>query len=309
MKPTIGLIGCGRWGRLILRDLLKLGAEVEVTCVSDATAAQALATGARRAGRSLPEAGAVDAYVVATPAATHAAVLDAIVAAGKPIFVEKPMTVDAASARRLAALAPDRLFVMDKWRHHPGVDAMRAQAAAGALGAIRAIRTTRWQWSSPHRDVTPLWVLAPHDLSIILHILGRIPPLRHAAAVVPGRPELGFIATLADGEVQAIVDVGVVETGHRRACLVVGEHATLELTDAYDDRLRVRRGAPGSMDAAAEDLPVSTRLPLEAELDAFLAHVTGQGPAPHSSARDGALIVERLAEIEAALGLPPTPQS
>ena len=57
-----------------------------------------------------------------------------------------------------------------------------------------AIKTSRWQWSSPHGDVTPLWVLAPHDLSICLHVLGRIPPLRQAFALIPGRPDLGMIA-------------------------------------------------------------------------------------------------------------------
>lgn len=306
MSLRIGLIGCGRWGRLILRDLLALGAEVAVTCQSDETAAYARAAGARAAGTALPDPAQVDAYIIATPAATHAAVLETVIGAGKPIFVEKPMTTDAASARRLAALAPDRLFVMDKWRHHPGVEAMRREVAAGSLGRVSAIRASRWQWSSPHRDVTPLWVLTPHDLAITLHVLGRLPPLAQAFAVVPGRPELGFIAVLQDAEVQVIVEAGIVETGHRRRCLVVGERGALELTDAYDAGLQVRRGAPG--DAAAETLvlPLSPEMPLEAELRAFLAHIRGEGPAPHSSARDGALVVERLAQIEAALSLAPT---
>jgi predicted dehydrogenase len=305
MSPRVGLIGCGRWGRLILRDVLKLGAEVTVTCLTDETAAFARAQGARAAGRALPDPAEIDAYVVATPAATHATVLEAIVAAGKPIFVEKPMTTDTASAKRFAALAPDRLFVMDKWRHHPGIEAMRREAASGALGRVSAIRASRWQWSSPHRDVTPLWVLTPHDLAITLHVLGRLPPLAQAFAVVPGRPELGFIAVLRDAETQVIVEAGIVETGHRRRCLVVGDLGVLELTDAYDDSVQLRRGPPGEAAAEAVTLPVSTEMPLEAELRVFLAHLRGEGPPPHSSARDSALVVERLAEIEAALGLPP----
>lgn len=305
MSQRIGLIGCGRWGRLILRDLVKLGAKVAVTCLTEDTAAFARSVGARSAGRALPDPATLDAYVVATPAASHAAVLEAIVGAGKPIFVEKPLTTDVASARRLAALAPERLFVMDKWRHHPGVEAMRREAASGALGRIAAIRASRWQWSSPHRDVSPLWVLTPHDLAIALHILGRLPPLAHAFAVVPGRPELGFIAVLGDAETQVIVEAGIVETGHRRRCLVVGELGTLELTDAYDAGLQLRRGAPGDAAAAAEVLPISAEMPLEAELRAFLAHIRGEGPPPHSSAGDSLLVVERLAEIEAALGLAP----
>jgi predicted dehydrogenase len=305
MTTRIGLIGCGRWGRLILRDLLKLGAEVEVASATEATAAFARSAGARWAGTTLPDPDRLDAWVVATPTITHAAMLERIVGTGKPIFVEKPMTADVASARRLAQAAPDRLFIMDKWRHHPGIEAMRREVAAGALGRVAAIRASRWQWSSPHLDVSPLWILTPHDLAITLHILGRLPPVAQAFAVVAGRPELGTTAVLKDDDVQVILESGIIETGHRRRCLVVGERGTLELTDAYDEGLRVRRGAPGDAAAVEGFLPISGEMPLEAELRVFLAHVRGEGPPPHSSARDGLLIVERLAEIDSALGLPP----
>ena len=301
MSLRIGLVGCGRWGRLILRDLLALGAEVQVTCRSEATMAAALSAGAASAGAALPDAGTVDAYVVASPTATHAQVLDALIPTGRPIYVEKPMTADVASARRLAAAAPDRLFVMDKWRYHPAIEAMRREAAAGALGQVLSIKTSRWQWSSPHLDVSPLWILAPHDLSIALHILGRIPPLRDAFAVAPGRPDLGLSARLGDADTHVLVDIGVVSAEHRRRCLLVGTKATLELTDAYDDRLLVRRGAPGDPAAIAEVQPVGAEMPLQAELRAFLAHVRGEGPPPMSSAAEGLAVVERLAEIEAAL--------
>jgi predicted dehydrogenase len=301
MSPRIGLVGCGRWGRLILRDLLALGAEVDVGCRSASTAAAAERAGARRARPGLPDPADVDAYVVATTTDSHAAVLETLVETGKPIFVEKPMTADVASARRLAAAAPERLFVMDKWRYHPGVEAMRAQAACGALGRVLAIRTARRQWSSPHSDVSPLWILAPHDLAIAYHILGRIPPLAQAWAMVPGRPQLGMTALLRDEQTQVTVEIGVVDAAHRRRCLVVGEQATLELADAYDQGLSVRRGAPGDAAATEAVIPLSAEMPLEAELRAFLAHVRGDGPPPLSSAREGLMVVERLAEIEAAL--------
>lgn len=303
MTLRIGLVGCGRWGRVILRDLLALGAEVQVSCSSEATAAAALRAGAKSAGSALPDAGAVDAYVVATPTATHAEVLDALVPTGRPIYAEKPMTSDVASARRLAAAAPDRLFVMDKWRYHPAIEAMRREAAAGAVGRVLSIKTSRWQWSSPHRDVSPLWILAPHDLSIALHVLGRIPPLRDAFAAAPGRPDLGLSARLGDADTHVLIDIGVASTEHQRRCLLIGTEATLELTDAYDDRLLVRRGPPGDPAAVAEVLPVGAEMPLLAELRAFLAHVRGEGPPPMSSAAEGLAIVERLAEIEAALGV------
>jgi len=305
MSIRIGLVGCGRWGKHILRDLLSLGAEVRVTCLSEATAAEARKAGAHDAGTTLPVSGAVDAYVVATPTATHAVVLDGLVGTGRPIFVEKPMTADVASARRLAKAAPSTLFVMDKWRYHPAIEAMRQEAASGAIGDVLAIRTSRWQWSNPHRDVSPLWILAPHDLSISLHILGRIPPLRQALTLVPGRAELGLIAVLADELAQVTVEIGTMSPTHRRRCLVVGTKASLELEDAHDDRILVRHGAPGDHAATAKVIPVGTEMPLLAELRAFLAHVRGEGPPPLSAADEGLQVVTRLAEIEAELSRVP----
>ena len=65
----------------------------------------------------LPE---VEGIVVATPTSTHAEVVEEALGLGVPVFVEKPLTDDAAAAERLASAAEDRLFVMDKWRYHSG---------------------------------------------------------------------------------------------------------------------------------------------------------------------------------------------
>lgn len=299
MSLRIGLVGCGRWGRLILRDLVALGAQVQVACRTEATAEHARKAGALAAGTALPDD--QDAYVVATPTITHAAILDQLVGRGRPIFVEKPLTADVASARRLAAAAPSTLFVMDKWRYHPGIEAMRQAALAGELGDVVCLRASRWQWSSPHVDVSPLWILAPHDLSIAMHVLGRIPPLIDAFPMVAGRPELGLVARLGDERTQVVIDIGVTSTEHRRRVSVIGSQATLELADAYDDRLLVRRGPPGDAAAVDEERPLATEMPLMAELRAFLAHIRGEGPPPMSSAAEGLAIVERLAEIDAAV--------
>ena len=67
----------------------------------------------------------------------------ALLRAGMCATGPESMTADAASARRLAERAPDRLFVMDKWRYHPGVEAMRREARSGRLGRVLTIRTSR----------------------------------------------------------------------------------------------------------------------------------------------------------------------
>lgn len=298
----IGLVGCGRWGRHILRDLRAGGAEVHVAARGAESRARAAEGGAASIVDDAADLPLMDGYVVASPTITHADVLDGLIATGKPLFVEKPMTNDPARARRLVEQAGERLFVMDKWRYHPVVEAMRDEIASGNIGEVLAIHSVRQSWSQPHTDVSALWILAPHDLAITLHITGRLPPLVAAFAAAPGRPDLGVTAMLGGaGFPNIMLDIGVASPEYRRRCHVIGSRASMDLRDGYEERLFIRDGAPGDPAATERIRMTSAAMPLRAELDRFLAFVGGTGPAPMSSAAEGLLIVERVAEIEAML--------
>lgn len=302
---AVGLIGFGRWGRHIFRDLRDLGAAVHVVAPSAASRQAAVAAGAVAVHAwpdALPD---LDGYVVATPTVTHAAVIDALLGRDRPIFVEKAMTNDLTAARRLVERAADRLFVMDKWRYHAGIAALAAQARSGALGDLVAIRTFRLGWGHPHRDVDAVWILLPHDLAIALEILGALPAARAAYSLTPGRPGSDLLAILGDGPGGPIVtcEVSANHPVSRRAVTVIGTRATAQLADTYDDRIEIVAGTPGAAPAAPTSVSISDTLPLRAELAAFLAHLRG-GPPPRSSAREGLLVVERIHELRHLAGLP-----
>jgi predicted dehydrogenase len=299
----IGLVGCGRWGRLILRDLRAAGIEVHVAARGAESRARAVEGGAASVVGDVADLPVMDGYVVASPTITHADVLDSLISTGKPLFVEKPMTNDPARARRLVEQAGDRLFVMDKWRYHPVVEAMRDEIASGNIGEVLGINLIRQGWSNPHKDVSGLWILAPHDLSIVLHLTGRIPPVIVALPAAPGRADLGVTAHLGGpGFPSVMMDLGIASPEHRRRCQVIGSKGCLELRDGYEERLFIRDGAPGDPAATERVRMTNDAMPLRAELDRFVAFVGGTGPAPMSSAAEGLLIVERVAEIEALVG-------
>lgn len=304
MTIRIGLIGCGRWGKLILRDLIASGAEVHVTCLQDDTVADALARGACTASQSLATSAAMDGYVVATPTITHADVITSLLPTGRPIFVEKPMTADLASARRIVAAAGDRLFVMDKWRYHPAIEAMRQEIAHGRIGTPLAVRFARWQWAQPHLDVSPLWILVPHDLSITQHLIGDLPTLTHARLAVAARPDLGATLLFGTGDQPRItMEYGIASPDHRRHCLVIGSQATMELRGGYETDVHIRRGPPADPSATEQVLAVGNAMPLLKEIECFLAFVRGTGPAPLSPTTDALRVVEALTEIDARLAL------
>src|ERR1041384_6958925 len=118
---NVGLVGCGRWGVNILRDLRSLGCDVPVVARSQESVARARDGGASAVVRDVSELSHVDGIVVATTTSSHAEVVEAALDHGVPVFVEKPVCTDSQRAVRLSELGGGRLFVMDKWRYHPGV--------------------------------------------------------------------------------------------------------------------------------------------------------------------------------------------
>jgi predicted dehydrogenase len=172
----IGLVGCGRWGANIAHDLLAMSVRLEI---ADPV------TGAYASLRELPEC---DAYVVATPSTTHVGVLADLLPYGKPIFCEKPLGTSSDALEGLPATAHELVFVMDKWRYHPAIEALRDFATEGGLGQFHGIATRRLDSTHAHTDVDCTWILLPHELSIATEILGRAPEAVAAkAAVVRGQ--------------------------------------------------------------------------------------------------------------------------
>lgn len=304
---VVGLVGCGRWGKNIVRDLRSLGVAVHVADIAAEARANALAHGAASVCTQVDELPSADGYIVAAPTIWHADIAETLLARGRPVFVEKPLSQDVTRARALFALAPERLFVMEKWRYHPGVEALAREAHSGALGDVLAVRTYRLGWELPHTDVDAAWILLPHDLSIAYEILGHLPPAHAAFANVPARPDLDMTAILRDatGRCQVVSEISTRHPVVRRAVVVIGTRACAQLEGACEDRIQImdtrRAGAPP---ADMREVRFDAAMPLFRELEAFVSHLCG-GPAPRSSAYEGLQVVERIATLRALAGLQP----
>jgi predicted dehydrogenase len=294
MATRVGLVGCGRWGGLILRDLVTLGCEIPVVARSEASRERAREGGAKTIVADIASLEAVDGVVVATPTITHADVVEEILELGVPVFVEKPLTADVASARRLAAAAPDRLFVMDKWRYHPGVRELARIARSGELGPVVGIHSRRVALGHKHKDVNTVWIHAPHDLVIALEILGQVPEPRHAVPELVDGELAGLTAILGESP-WVVIEVSALAPGHRRELRLVCEQGVAQLDGGYAENVVIAR-AGKIEEEAVERRAVAGELPLLAELRAFVEHLQGGTP-PKSSAADGVVIVESVAAM------------
>lgn len=262
----------------------------------------ARAAGAHDVRERMAELRAVDGLVIATPTVTHYDV--AIEVAERfpdtPIFCEKPLTVDLGQARDIARRAGDRLFVMDKWRYHPGVIALAAIARSGELGPVEGLRTTRVQWGHPHTDVDAVWILLPHDLSIAREVLGDIPAPVAARVDRDSRGVTGLIGLLGERPWLSVEVSARRPTTVREVQLYCRDGVAI-LADGHSGSIQVVRSRVG--EATVENRPIDATPPLLAELTGFVAYVRGDGRPPKSSAADGVEAVRVITELRRLAGV------
>jgi predicted dehydrogenase len=120
----------------------------------------------------------VDAVVLATPVSSHHSLGKAALKAGKHLLVEKPLTADIAQAEDLIATAARQkliLMVDHIFVYSPAVRKMKEVVDSGQLGDLLFVDSVRINLGLFQRDINVVWDLAPHDLSIIDHLVGRLP--------------------------------------------------------------------------------------------------------------------------------------
>jgi UDP-2-acetamido-3-amino-2,3-dideoxy-glucuronate N-acetyltransferase len=181
-KTSVALIGLGHWGRNIARNLDLLNTlDVFYDADPDTRLKYAKQYPRARAAESVEEIlsdHAIHAVMIATPAATHGALVDRVLDAGKHVFVEKPICLDVAEARRLNAKATASglvLMVGHLLLYHPTYRSLKRLVSASELGELRYIYSNRLSLGRIRREENALWSFAPHDVSMIVDLAGRLP--------------------------------------------------------------------------------------------------------------------------------------
>jgi len=296
----IGLVGCGRWGRNILRDLCSLGCHVSVADVDAKACSDAQNGGAARTYNQATALPAVDGIVIATPTTDHAETIFSVLDRQVPVFCEKPLTPDAATAMKIARRDRNRrVYMMDKWRYHPGVQALGKIARDGNLGRVQQIHTIRVQWGQPHKDVDGVWILAPHDLSIVHQILGELPAPVYATGEFTDNQMDGMIAVLGRDPVVVINVSARVPLKQRMISLSCSKGVAV-LTDPLADHIELWRcTSRNGFDQQPERRSISTRMPLLIELEHFCGYIRGgEEPLTDSvGAAEQVSVIEQLRQM------------
>ncbi len=248
----LAIVGAGAWGVNHVRAFARQkGAQVIYVCdPSEDALARALplapgARGAREPDAVLADA-SVDAVILATPAVTHARLAREALAAGKHVLVEKPLALSAADAEAVVAEAEragKTLMVGHLMLYHPAMDRLGKMIAAGELGTLLYIYALRVNLGRLRRDENAMWSLAPHDVSMILHLLGEEPETvtaRGGSYLQKGIPDVAFVNLRFPSGVLAQIQLSWLDPRKERRLTIVGSRKMVEFDDAHPvEKLRI----------------------------------------------------------------------
>lgn len=326
----IGVIGAGLWGPHLIRNF-QTGGRSRVVAVAEPREDRR-----RRMAEAHPDIEIevdgprlllrrdLDAVVVASPTESHFRFARAALQRGLHVFVEKPLARTVAEAEDLRDLAESAgrvLFVGHVFLFNNGVRAARALLESGTLGRIHYLQSSRTNLGPVRTDVSALWDLAPHDISIFQYWLGRAPLRAIAKGGVymnPGIEDVVFatleypegmlaslhVAWLAPHKVRQITVVGdrkmlVFDDRNAQQPLTLYDKSVVADTSLpFDDTLAGFRSS--IRDGEISIPPVIPGEPLRAECEQFLDCVR-DGASPLSGAAEGVAVVRILDGIERSL--------
>jgi len=178
----VAVLGCGYWGQNLVRNFASLGVLHAVCDPSETGRAKARELSADAHIYSEMEAALddpnIDAVVIATPAETHVPLIKAAIERGKDVFVEKPLAVhyhDGLAMMRLADQHQRILMVGHLLEYHPAVEKLSALISSGELGKLQYIYSNRLNFGKVRIEENALWSFAPHDIAVILRLMGEEP--------------------------------------------------------------------------------------------------------------------------------------
>jgi len=315
--PQVAVIGCGYWGRNHVRNYAELGA---LAAVWDRhpDRAQALADLHGAPVRSYEDILAdpfVDAVVLALPPSQHHPFGQRALEAGKHVFVEKPMALDMGEARALCDTADRldrRLMVGHILQYHPAFAAVLDLLQRGEIGRLFYVSSNRLNLGKVRREEDAFWALAPHDVSMILSLVGSEPPQVDASGGAYLHTTIADMTSaqlVFPGGEQAHIAVSWLHPFKEQKLTVVGSKGMLVFDDGEPWERKVMRfgyrieGPPQMPSAVKEEgvpVPLEPKEPLRQECLHFLDCIR-TGARPRTDGWEGLRVLSVLTRVSEAL--------
>lgn len=285
-QAKIAVLGAGYWGKNLVRNFHQLEALAAVCDPSEAGQATA-----RAIAPDIPvyddfEAVFLDpdiqGIVIATPAVTHAELSQKALLAGKDVFCEKPLALHYRDAKQLVKLASEQsrmLMVGHILEYHPAILKLRDLIAQGVLGKINYIYSNRLNLGKIRKEENILWSFAPHDIAVILRLVGEMPFQVSASGghyIQANIADVTVTHLSFDNGVAAHIFVSWLNPFKEQKLVVVGSKRMATFDDVhkqlmlFDQRVDLKEGEPIPVKGEGQMIEYAADEPLRLECQAFL---------------------------------------
>lgn len=313
----IALAGCGGWGKNLARNLKQIGALAVIVDPSLGAKTIAAELGVDWLADLKPTLAdsTIQGVAIATPAATHAAVAEAAMMAGKDVFVEKPIALKEADAIRMIEVAKSTgriLMVGHLLQYHPVFSKLAELVHAGTIGQIRHISSTRLNLGVVRTEENVLWSFAPHDISMVLRLAGRQSDRVSAFGTTILQKNIQDITTVqlefANG-LRADIRSSWLHPHKEQKLIVVGDRGMLVFSDtrAWAEKLEWFRNEvswidnhPKAVAGPSEFVEVPQGEPLKLELEHFIQCVETRKP-PRTDGQEALQVLKTLVAAQTSL--------
>ncbi|MBO5384723.1 Gfo/Idh/MocA family oxidoreductase [bacterium] len=307
-EQKIAVLGCGLWGRNIVRNFYNLNALGMVCDLDEENLAKVKEqypdVKTTRDFNDILNSDEITAVCVVTPSHTHYRFVKAMLEAGKHVYVEKPISTVAQEARDLADLADSKglvLMVGHLLLYHPAVNRLKMLVEEGVLGDIVYAQSDRLNINYFKNDRSVMWDLAPHDVSMISYVLGKNPKrVISAIGCSSDKNDIMDITHIGlemeGGAIAQITDSWITPKKHV-LLLVRGTKATAILDDTVvEDKITIYDNfKPGTIENVQLDyLEIE---PLKLECQHFIS-CCETGKKARSDGENGFVVVSILEEAE-----------
>ena len=325
LPDSVAVLGCGYWGQNLVRNFHALGVLRAVCDPGEAgrTRARQLAPGAEVLDEftSVLNRPDIHAVVLATPAETHEPLALQALAAGKDVLVEKPMALNHQQGLRMHAAAEkaDRILMVGHLlEFHPAVLKLRELLAADTLGKVNYIYSNRLNFGKIRTEENALWSFAPHDIAVILRLVGELPievTCVGGSYLTPNLADVTISCLHFRSGLRAHIFVSWLNPFKEQKLVVVGDKQMAVFNDVaktdklmlYDQRVDFANRQPVLQKGAETAVPLPAGEPLRAECEHFLDCVrTRRTPLTDSTSGIAVLRVLQACQVSLQLNGRPT---
>lgn len=312
----VAVVGCGYWGKNLVRNFAELGF---LAMVCDADDVQARKQGEQYGvpAASFDEVirSDVDGVVIAAPAAQHYEIARKCLEAGKHVFVEKPLSLHVSEARVLCDLSVSVnriLMVGHLLQYHPAFLQLKQLIVQGDLGRLQYIYSNRLNLGKFRTEENILWSFAPHDISMILALAGEIPESVYATGACHLNPAIHDVTTTHmtfKNGINAHIFVSWLHPYKEQKLVIVGNRGMASFDDSlpWGEKLKVYPhqvtwvgGQPQASKAETVNVPLQVDEPLKLECQHFIDCIKNS-TIPSTDGEEGLRVLQVLDAAQRSL--------